>query len=134
MTITAVAAITTPRQLVYDIVTDLNVWPVWQWLPGDAEELPCYVVGRPDVGEGELPALASVTVPVYALGRTLRDDEAQAELDAAADALLTAFWNPKSPEPSMSIRLNTLVASVIPIAATEYPAYSASVVVTVAFC
>lgn len=134
MPTTLVAAITTPRQLVYDIVNDLDTWPVWQWLPGDAEELPCYVVGRPDLGEGDQKALAEVRVPVYALGRTLRDDEAQAELDRAADALLTALWTPKSSDPSMSIRLTSLVASVIPIAALEYPAYSASVVVTVAFC
>ena len=134
MTTTLVSVITRPRQLVYDIVNGLDVLPVWQWLPGDAEEVPCYVVGRPSVSEGDISALATVTVPVYAIGRTLRDDEAQAELDSAADALLNALWNPASTDSSLSMRLASMTASVIPIAALEYPAYSASVEVTVAFC
>jgi len=129
-----VNVIATTRQLVYGLVDGLSI-PTYRWLPQEANEVPCYVIGRPEVNEGQQRAIASVTVPVYVIGRTstARDDDTQKELDDLADALITLLWTPPQTE-GTSLRLTRMQATVVPIAATEYPAYTATVVASTTFC
>ena len=126
-------AITTPREAVYDIVAGGVDEHVYRWLPASADDVPCYVVGRPGTREGQSRAMLQSTVPVYALGRTLRDDEAQAELDAMGDRLHELLWKPPQ-SPGMSLRLERCDATVIQIAGVEIPAYTASVITAAAYC
>lgn len=126
--------ISTIRQLVYGLVAQGPV-PTYRWLPQEANEVPCYVVGRPEVTEGAQRAIVSVSVPVYVIGRTAagRDDDTQSELDALADALLNLLWKPPQTE-SSSLRLTRMLPTVVPIAATDFPAYTATCVASTTFC
>lgn len=126
-------AISLPRELVYDLVAGGVDEHVYRWLPGSADDVPCYVVGRPYSREGDSRAMLVVVVPVYALGRTLRDDEAQAELDAMGDRLHELLWKPPQ-TPHTSLRLERCDATVVPVAGVEIPAYTAQVVTTTAYC
>lgn len=129
-------SLSSTRRWVFDTLTvsaDVT-HPVHLWLPGDVGELPCYVVGRPDFDEDTgARALQRVIVPVYALGRTLRDDDAQAELDAMADTLIDLLWRPNQ-DHGQSYRLTRGRATVLTIAATEVPAYSMTVASSVQPC
>lgn len=126
-------SISEARYVVHNLVDGGTALPVLRWLPGSADELPCYVVGRPDLTEGDQRAMQAITVPVYALGRTLRDDVAQAELDTMADTLVGLLWKPPQ-HPSMTLRLTRLRAITLTVAAVEIPAYTASVDITVVAC
>jgi hypothetical protein len=107
--------------------------PVHQWLPGNTDDLPAFVVGRPNVSEGDQPALMATTVPVFALGRRTGDDDAQAQLDLMADLLLVRFWQPPRTE-GVGIRLQTITAGVIEVAGLDIPAYTASLLCTSTYC
>lgn len=122
------------RRHVYDLVAAGTSWPVLRWLPESPNELPCYVVGRPNLREEPTRrATQLVDVPVYALGRTLRDDDAQSELDAMADELEALLWKPPQ-EPGRTSRLTELRATVATVANVEIPAYSGTVATATAPC
>ena len=127
--------IATTRQVVFGLIDEATSIPVYQWLPQEANEVPCFVVGRPDVDEGDMRAIASISVPVYVIGRTAasRDDDTQRELDQLADVLVNLLWKPPKTE-AMTLRLTRMRAVVVPIAATEYPAYTGTVVASTTFC
>jgi hypothetical protein len=139
VTITAARQLTSTiadvRQMLYGLVAGLDLAPTYRWLPQEANETPCYVIGRPDVVEGAQRALLEISTPVYAIGRTAasRDDDSQSELDDLADALLGLLWTPPQAV-SISLRLTTLAPTVVLVAATEYPAYTATVVAGTAYC
>lgn len=120
------------RALVYRLMADAPA-PVHLYLPGSADELPAYVVGRPNVAEGDQSAVMATTVPVFALGRRLGDDDAQRQLDQLADLLLTRFWHPPRTE-GVGIRLQTITAGVIEVAGLDIPAYTASLLCTSTYC
>lgn len=121
------------RQWCYDLCAAYVDLPVYLWLPGNAEELPCYVVGRPDMDEDTPRSVQKVSIPVYALGRTLRDDDAQAELDRMADNLVNLYWKPPL-QPGVSLRMTRIRATVLTIAAIEVPAYTATLIGAVQPC
>jgi hypothetical protein len=127
--------LTATRRWVFDTLTAaVGDVPVWLWLPGAVDGLPCYVVGRPDLDEDTTTrSVQRLTVPVYALGRTLRDDDAQAELDAMADTLIALLWRPMQ-DAAQSYRLTRGRATVLTIAAVEVPAYTMTVASSVQPC
>jgi hypothetical protein len=127
--------IATTRQVVFGLIDEATVIPTYQWLPQEASEVPCFVVGRPDVDEGDLRQIAEISVPVYVIGRTSssRDDDSQRELDQNADLLVNLMWKPPKTE-AMTLRLTRMRAVVVPIAATEFPAYQGTVVASTTFC
>jgi hypothetical protein len=127
-------SITDARRHVYELVAASTDKPVLRWLPEAPHELPCYVVGRPDLEEDpSRRATQLIEVPVYALGRTLRDDDAQTELDAMADELTNLLWKPPQ-EPGRTMRLTRLRATVTTVANVEIPAYTATVATATAPC
>jgi hypothetical protein len=129
-----VSGVADTRAWVHDIIDASTDLPVLQWLPGSADELPCFVIGRPDLDEASSSrALLSVSVPVYALGRTLRDDEAQRELDAMIDTLTALLWKPPQ-RPGESLRMTRARATVVTVAANEIPAYTATVIAAAQPC
>jgi len=121
--------------MVFEMADSGLTWPIFQYLPQSADDLPCVVVGRPDVDEGETRALLAITVPLYVLGRTstARHDAAQAELDAVADQVLNLFWKPQQPS-GYSLRLSRIRATVVPVAALEIPAYTAQISASTTYC
>ena len=127
--------IATTRQLLFGLVDEATEIPVYQWLPQEANEVPCYVIGRPDIDEGDMRALVQIEVPIYVIGRSAasRDDDTQRELDQLADALVNLLWKPPKTE-AMTLRLTRMRAVVVPIATTEFPAYQGTVVATTTFC
>lgn len=120
------------RELVHGLLVGAP-HPVRKYLPGTADEVPMFVVGRPNVGEGDQPALMVTTVPVFALGRRTGDDDAQRQLDHMADLLLTRFWQPPRTE-GVGIRLVSITAGVIEVAGLDLPAYTASLLCTSTYC
>lgn len=129
--------LTTMREAIAGMVGSLSPsWPTLLYLPGNVEQPPCFVVGRPRAYENAAQrALVQVDVPVYILGRTAstRDDDSQRELDAVADQLLTLMWKPPKTE-SLTMRLTAIDPTVVPIGSTDWPAYTATVVCTTTFC
>jgi hypothetical protein len=122
------------RRHVYELLDAGADHPVLRWLPESPNELPCYVVGRLDLDEDpSRRATQLIAVPVYALGRTLRDDEAQDELDQMADTLINLLWKPAQ-EPGRTTRLTRLRATVTTVANIEIPAYTATVATATAPC
>jgi hypothetical protein len=107
---------------------------VYLWLPGSADDLPAICVGRPLLEESaDVRSVVEVTVPVYVLGRTLRDDEAQAQLDTLADWVTGRLWAPPS-DSSIALRLVETRATVTAVADRETPSYTAQVVASMAYC
>lgn len=130
MTAQAVAPV---RRLVWELLRGAPV-PVSRYLPGSVDDLPSIVVGRPDgTLDPDTNALLALTVPVFALGRVERDDDAQAELDALGDLLLGRFWAPP-PTEGVHLRLDDLTASTVEVAGITIPAYTAAVSARLAFC
>lgn len=120
------------RELVHQLLVGAPA-PLHRWLPGSVDELPCYVVGRPSVGEGDARAIIAVTVPVFVLGRTVRDDDSQHELDGLADALIKRLWTPP-PTEGVALRLTDLDATTTEVAGTDCPSYTATVVCETTYC
>lgn len=134
MTVTETTwAITSCRGLVHQTIAANATVPVYRWLPARTDQLPCYVVGRPDGDERPSTQIAELPIPVYALGRTMRDDDAQAELDSLTDALISWLWRPTQTD-GVSVRLTRWRAVVIQIAELEVPAYNLTVVASTAYC
>lgn len=122
------------RAWVHGIVDAGTELPVLRWLPEQANELPCFVVGRPDLDEDPTRrGIQQIAIPVYALGRTLRDDDAQTELDGLADVLEALLWKPPQ-EPTRTGRLTKIRATVVSVGNVEIPAYTATVLVATAPC
>jgi hypothetical protein len=126
-------AITTSREVLHRLVSASASVPVYRWIPARTDELPCYVIGRPDGDERPSTQIAELPIPVYALGRTLRDDDAQAELDTLADTLIGVLWRPPQTE-GLTMRLARWRANLVNVAELEVPAYTCTVIATVAYC
>ena len=127
--------ITVVRQLLFDRVSEATTVPVLLYIPGEANECPAFVIGRPDVDEGDSRAVASVTTPIHIIGRTAasRDDDTQRELDLLADLLVNTLWKARQ-EQMISLRLTRMRATVTPIGNVEYPSYTATTVASTAPC
>ena len=124
------------RQIVYDIVdTEQTSLPVHLYEPGSTDELPCYVVNRPELAEGDVRATAEYSITVTVLGRTLRDDEAQGELDAAVDVLEGLLWDRKvEAAGTVMVRLVGTTAATTTVANVEIPSYTALIVAETTYC
>lgn len=126
-------AVVPVRRLIWEMLRDAPV-PVFRYLPGSVDDLPSIVVGRPDgTTDSDVSALLALTVPVFALGRPDRDDDAQAELDALGDLLLGRFWSPPATE-GVHLRLDDLSASTVEVGGVPLPSYTASVSARLSFC
>lgn len=106
--------------------------PTFLYLPTSTDQLPCYVVQRPSLDEGPQAAIAHVVVEVYALGRTIRDDDAQHELDFLADGLVERLWNVDT-SPS-SCKLTAIRSDVVSVSSVDIPAYIGTVEVSSVIC
>lgn len=84
--------ITAIRQKLADALVGAP-WPAHLYPPDDVAELPCYVIQRPSLSYDVQFATATTFVDV--IGRRLNDDEAQQELDDAADAARQALIGPE---------------------------------------
>ena len=85
--------------------------PVYKYLPGSADDLPCLVVGRPDAGtDDDVAGMVRATCNVFAFGRRDNDDDAQAELDSLGDYLLSTFWTP-DPVEGLVVLLDDVTAT-----------------------
>lgn len=130
---TAFSAITTARRAVFELLDGQVPVAVYPFLPGSADELPCVVVGRSEGGEGDARVVVEQTIPVIVLGRTAttRDDDAQGELDALTDAVLTLLWKPGS---TAALRAVGWTPGTETVAAAEIPAYTVNVVAETTYC
>lgn len=107
-------------------------YPTYLYLPQSVDQLPCYVVQRPSLDEGPQAAIAHVEVEVYGLGRTIRDDDAQTELDWLADGLVLRLWNvDSSPH---TLKLTSIRAETAFVSNVEVPAYIGTVEVSAFLC
>lgn len=109
--------------------------PVYPWLVAQADELPCFVVGAPDLApETDRPSVGVVTLDVFALGRTSsRDQGAADELRAMGALLADRFWSPPTYE-GLMVRLDQLAHGTVDVAGQTVPAYTANLSARMAFC
>lgn len=125
--------IATFRQVLYELLAAAPA-PVYRYLPGAADELPCFVVGRPNGGtDPDVSAVVRMTCDVFALGRRDNDDDAQAELDTHGDYLLDRFWTP-GPVEGLFVLLDQVTAATVDVAGLIVPAYTASVTAQFRYC
>jgi hypothetical protein len=102
--------------------------PVYEWLPDDPAHLPCTVVGRPSIREGSSPAVMTLELTVTLLGRRIADDDAQAELDALADEMFTAFGGTRQVRTrGQFLRTIALEPATASVAGLDIPAYLATI-------
>lgn len=121
------------RRVLWEMLRDAPV-PALRFLPASVDFVPCLAVGRPTVTvDGDTSALAAVSVPVYALGTTAGDDQAQEELDALGDLLLARYWSPP-PAEGLRVHLTDLDPGTVDVAGVTVPVYSATVSVRLPFC
>jgi hypothetical protein len=129
-----VTPIGTVREVIYRMLAETATYPVYRWLPGSADELPCLVVGRPDAGtDDDVPGVVRATCNVTALGRRDNDDDAQAELDDLGDYLLSTFWTPE-PYEALSVLLDDVTATQTEVAGLVIPSYTAAVIAHFRYC
>jgi hypothetical protein len=127
------AAVGLVRRVLWEMLRDAPV-PALRYLPGSADFVPCLAVGRPTLAvDTETSALAALTVPVFALGSVVGDDQAQEELDALGDLLLARFWSPP-PVEGLRVHLTDLDPGTVDVAGVTVPVYTAAVSVRLAFC
>jgi hypothetical protein len=86
----------------------------WTYHPDDPNMLPCYVVGKPTLDIDV--QLVQFSVPVWAIGRRMSDEDSQLELDHMADVAINML---RGPDVNVS-RVEPLVAN---ISEQNYPAY-----------
>lgn len=94
--------------------------PVWTFLPDDLNEIPCVVVRQPTM-QADVQLYAA-TVPVIVVGRRLNDEDAQAELDDLADAVVGGLRGP-------DVAISTIEPGTVTVAELVHPAYSVTVAV-----
>lgn len=126
--------IVTFREALYRMLVATATVPVYRYLPGSADELPCLVVGRPGGGtDPDVSAVVRMSGDVVALGRRDNDDDAQAELDALGDYLLDRFWAP-DPVEGLAVLLDDVTPSTVEVAGQVVPAYTAAVFAHFRYC
>lgn len=121
------------RRVLWEMLRDAPV-PALRYLPPSADYVPCFAVGRPRLTvDPDTSALASLSIPVYALGSTVGDDQAQEELDELGDLLLGRYWSPP-PTEGLRAHLTDLDPETVDVAGVTIPVYTATVAVRLAFC
>lgn len=122
--------LTDMRSAVTDLLESQDLpFDIYGYVPGDVAAYPCVVVGRPDARESpEARTVFDVTCDVYVCGRAQSDD-AQEELDKAADAVWSIFGGTKvRRQGDLVLACTTVTASVIAVAGTtNVPAYVLSI-------
>jgi hypothetical protein len=102
---------------------------VYGFVPGDVAMYPCIVVGRPDARESvEARTVFDIDLDVYVCGRAQSDD-AQEELDKAADAVWLIFGGTKQrKQGDLVLTCTAITSSVVVVAGTtNVPAYVFSI-------
>ena len=125
------------RRQLRDLMRREGNLPVYGYLPDDVAHLPCTVIGRPSIGESGTPAVMTMSVDVYVLGRRLSDEDAQAELDAYADEafdVLGATRGVKINDQPQLARCVDVSPGTVNVAGLEMPVYSFSVAYDVMTC
>lgn len=100
--------------------------PVHEQLPDDLAVLPCVVVGRVDVDEGEASTVADLSLDVWLIGRRTNVDDPQGQLDVLADSLLDTFggWRGATAPNSQQLIVTSIRSRTLDVAQVTYPAYS----------
>lgn len=130
----AAEALEAVHRAAVDLLDDAPV-PVYRWLPGDANDTPCFVAALPDLApDNETAAVGAFTVEVFALGRTVRDPDAQEELLALGGLLARRFWSPPRTADGIVVRLDSLEHGTAEIAGVTVPVYTAALSARVMFC
>jgi hypothetical protein len=129
--------LTDMRSAVTDLLESQNLpWDIHGYVPGDVAAYPCIVVGRPNATESpEARSVFDITLDVYVCGRSQSDD-AQEELDKAADAVWSIFGGTRQRKyAGLVLTCTTIAASVIEIAGTpQVPAYVLTVESALSTC
>jgi len=107
--------------------------PLYRYLPDRVDDLPCIVVGRPSLSESDIAAIVQVSTPVFVCGRTVRDDDAQDELDGLTETITPRLWRPWSAE-GVSLKLTDVDPTVLEIGGTDVPAYTLTIVAEATYC
>ncbi len=128
------AAVTTVAQAVPDAV-------VWSTLPDDPAELPCIVVGLPQLGP-ESETVFDARVDVYVVGSRSGASGCEDELITLADAVLDAFGGSKGVNTGHDtdagevgvLAVDTTRSTRLEIGGQQYPAYALTVAASLTTC
>lgn len=124
------------RASVHALVEDCGSVETYSYLPNDVTALPCHVIGRPSARESGLaPVVMTLTLDVTLLGRRIRDEDAQAELDVLVDELFDLLGGTRSVVLTGGhLRCTDITPGTVLVAGVETPTYVASVSMDVLSC
>ena len=123
------------RAMVTKLLRTEGTLPVYGYLPDDVAHLPVYVVGRVSINESGTPAVMTLSLDVYLLGRRISDEDSQAELDAYGDELFDLLGGTRAVKvDDQAIRCTVLTAATVTVAGTEIAAYAATVAMDALSC
>jgi hypothetical protein len=129
--------LTDMRTAVTDLLESQDLpFDVYGYVPGDVATYPCIVVGRPNAAESVAArTVFDIDCDVYVCGREQSDD-AQDELDKAADAVWSIFGGTRTrKQGDLVLACTSITASVVAVAGTtSVPAYVFSVTSALTTC
>jgi hypothetical protein len=114
---------------------------VWSYIPDDPAELPCLVVGLPQLGP-ESETVFDARCDVYVIGRRTQNGEAELELVALADDVLDALGGARGYNTGTDVdagqvgvlAVDTVQPTRLEIGGKQYPAYSLTVATSLTDC
>lgn len=104
--------------------------PVYGFVPDDANELPCIVVGPGSLADAET-GVYDIDLSVYVLGRRLSDEQAQVELDDLADKVIIALGGTRGRD---SFAVTRSTPQIVTVGGTDIPSHNLTVETSVANC
>jgi hypothetical protein len=122
---------------VVDLIDGNTDTPVWDHVPDDIAEVPCFVVGHPQARETTTRVVFRVSVDVFVIGRRQTAGEPQSEVMALTDWLWTLFNGTravKSRNLEWVLTVRQLLPRVLSIAGLDCPAYAVTIDSEAATC
>lgn len=123
------------RQAVRELLTDDLSVGVYDRLPDDVAAVPCAIVGRPDVAEGDEAAIFDLSLDVWLIGNRNDAGDTELELDLLADETLALLGGTRIVRhDGVDLMATDVTARNVSIAELQYPAYSITVETSTTTC
>ncbi len=123
------------RDAVRGLLETQSVVPVVEFVPDDVANVPCVIVGRPDVSEGDTATLFDLDLDLWVIGNRNVVGGTGRQLDEMADAILATFGGTRSTSfNGVPLQATSVSARTVDIAKYTYPCYNITIETTTHNC
>ncbi len=123
------------RSAVRGLLGTQSVVPVVEFVPDDVANVPCVVVGRPDVRAGDAPTLFDLDLDLWVIGNRNVVGGTGDQLDEMTDEILATFGGTRSTSfGGVPLQATSVSARTVDIANFTYPCYTITVETTTHTC